>query len=64
MPTIGLNPVASWGEDYKYANMLYGYVAGVYDTWLGAHVICASEGITAGQAVGILKNYLKDNPAK
>ncbi len=51
-------------RDYNQSYMLFGYVAGVYDAWQGFDAFCPPAGIALGKAVGIFKNYLKDNPAK
>jgi len=50
-------------KDYNYAFTLQGYVAGTHDSWEG-EAICNPAGVTLGQIIGILKNYLRNNPGK
>lgn len=41
-----------------------GFVAGVFDAYSTARIICPSPGVTRGQAVEIVSLYLKSNPTK
>lgn len=45
----------SWG-------MLYGYVAGAYDTTSGV-LHCAPRTVTLGQAVDVVRQYIDANPS-
>ena len=48
-------------DDYTSKGMALGFVAGVSDSWDGT-LVCGPSSVTLGQAVDIVKRFLRDNP--
>ncbi len=47
--------------DFQSAGWLFGYVAGVSDSLAGI-LFCPPDGISVGQALGIVKKFIRENP--